>query len=447
MYDVASGCCAACLRHKHTKRLPNRIKAVNHWASDGSGKEKSGTISNCMHSHEVPGLVEWARLQNDIKKQTREIRIHIKQIQAIRDSADSPGNSMAVAQDARPAVTMVPPGLLTKSASMSSGKWPKSASENVKQRLAHTASYVEKLEAAIAQHVVEDAPALAVTLKAAFRGVVDTAIEFGANIGCGVFKHPGRKRMRDNIIPAAVDKIDQCTELTQFDAKIENFGATLASDGKDDVSKDHLINYVTVTPDGYRWENCSNVSGISRKSEWVSEDLLNKVAALEGKRIGVSAEDQEEEEDVCPPLLGCLEDILDELHQEDAEAADRSESLCAQHMVNAFLALEACDIQSEGATATLNAYVQVVTDTPSVNAKAWRLIEEASPHLLANPCVFHCINLHFKHLMKGDKTDRKDPREPIAEFVDADEWTKELEQFWTNKETPRVVLVWSQLFP
>jgi hypothetical protein len=276
-----------------------------------------------MHSHEVPGLVEWARLQNEIKRQTRETCIHIKQIQAIRDSADSPGNSMAVAQDARPAVTMVPPGLLTKYSSMSSGKWPKGASENVKQRLAHTSSYVEKLEAAIAQHVVEDAPALAVTLKAAFRGMVDTAIEFGANIGCGVFKHPCRKRMRDDIIPAAVDKIDQCTELTQFDAKIENFGATLASDGKDDVSKDHLINYVTVTPDGYRWENCSNVSGISRKSEWVSEDLLNKVAALEGKRIGVSAEDQEEEEDVCPPLLGFLEDILDELHKEDAEACSR----------------------------------------------------------------------------------------------------------------------------
>ena len=55
-------------------------------------------------------------------------------------------------------------------------------------------------------------------------------------------------------------------------------------------------------------------------------------------------------------------------------------------------------------------YVQVITDTPSVNAKAWTLVEEKVPHLLANPCIFHCVNLYFTHIVKGDKSDRANPK-------------------------------------
>ena len=55
-------------------------------------------------------------------------------------------------------------------------------------------------------------------------------------------------------------------------------------------------------------------------------------------------------------------------------------------------------------------YVQIVTDTPSVNAKAWTLVEDKVPHLLANPCIFHCINLCFTHIVKGDKSDRANPK-------------------------------------
>ena len=58
---------------------------------------------------------------------------------------------------------------------------------------------------------------------------------------------------------------------------------TLHVDGKDDVSKDHLINYITVCPDGYRWEKSIDVTGLRRKAEWVANDLLEKLGALEAR--------------------------------------------------------------------------------------------------------------------------------------------------------------------
>ena len=88
----------------------------------------------------------------------------------------------------------------------------------------------------------------------------------------------------------------------------------------------------------------------------------------------------------------------------------------------------------------MSSYVQIITDTPSVNAKAWGLIEEKIPHLLANPCIFHCINLYFKHLLQGDKSVRNDPQAPVAELVELESWTKQLEQWFTNKEMPRAAL-------
>ena len=58
---------------------------------------------------------------------------------------------------------------------------------------------------------------------------------------------------------------------------IKTFGATLVSDGKDDVCKDHLINYVTVTPESFKWSGSQDVSGIVRKADWVCADLMAKL--------------------------------------------------------------------------------------------------------------------------------------------------------------------------
>lgn len=314
---------------------------------------------------------------------------------------------------------------------------------NAKSKLEFTGSHIAKLEKSIAKHMVEDNEVLVVHQKPAFREMIDTAIAFGADVGKGVFKHPGKKRMRDVTIPDVIASQDSTTEMKQFDANIDTFGATLVSDGKDDVTKDHLINYVTVTPEGFRWESCKDVSGIRRKSEWVSADLLKQVAGLEGahkkrRKIGharVVEEEEEDEDDVLPSLIEELEDIRLGLEGDDEEALDEAESEQARAMCAAFFSLHA-----DGDT-VLNNYVQVVTDTPSVNAKAWSLIETGSPHLLANPCIFHCINLFFKHTLKGDKSNRANPQAPIPEFEDAECWTKELEQFFTNVETPRACLL------
>ena len=86
-------------------------------------------------------------------------------------------------------------------------------------------------------------------------------------------------------------------------------------------------------------------------------------------------------------------------------------------------------------------YVQIITDTPSVNAKAWTLMEDKIPHLLANPCIFHCINLYFAHIVKGDKSDRARPMEPVTVCNEVEAWTKVLEQWFTNKEVPRARLL------
>lgn len=44
--------------------------------------------------------------------------------------------------------------------------------------------------------------------------------------------------------------------------------------------------------------------------------------------------------------------------------------------------------------------VSIVTDTPSVNRKAWKIIEKELPHTLCMPCGAHCMNLHLKHCFK-----------------------------------------------
>ena len=97
-------------------------------------------------------------------------------------------------------------------------------------------------------------------------------------VGKTSYKHPGKKRIREDVIPQVIER--QSLSLSSFDQKLQKFGGTLTSDGKDDVSKDHLINYVTVCPDGYRFEMTENVSGISRKSEWVAQDLVEHLAKV-----------------------------------------------------------------------------------------------------------------------------------------------------------------------
>jgi hypothetical protein len=384
-------------------KLPNRAKALNHWAADGSGRNDStGTIKDCPVVGNVQGLRAWARSEN---KQRRAKKASKAFTQKVQDEVDD-----AVTRDS----TDPDLGLFNRSRHSTVTRDSPSRSSNTHRNAPDQLNFIKawsnSLDQSIGALVVEEATPLALVGKLAFREAIDTAIELGANIGKGVYSHVGQKRLRNDVIPSVVDKQSSTPMLKDFDSKIARFGATMVSDGKDDVSKDHLINYLTVCPDGYRFECSRDVSGLRRKSEWVADDLLAHLGGLEA--------------DLKLKLEGALA-AADQIDDEQLEANEQQ---------------QATDFVAALANGDSTNYVQIVTDTPSVNAKAWRIIEEKVPHLLANPCIFHCLNLYFTHLLKGDKSIRNSPVEPVAVCVEVEGWTKKLEQFFTNKEMPRSAL-------
>ena len=44
--------------------------------------------------------------------------------------------------------------------------------------------------------------------------------------------------------------------------------------------------------------------------------------------------------------------------------------------------------------------ISIVTDTPSVNRKAWKILEKKLPKVVCIPCAAHVLNLHFKHVFQ-----------------------------------------------
>ena len=404
----AQGECVPCKKHGVDRKLTSAQKSYYHW-SDGC-KTSSCSIKACPYVRDVAGLQEWARKERDKWHEAKATRDRLKDLQKQKDRL--------ALEEAANVGEESPSRSRSESPSLSRSK-PSSSEKAQPINLTFTfkAMHQALLDEAIANHIVEDAMPLTTSSKLAFREMIDKAIAFGHNCGTQAYAHPGRKRVRDELIPTVVRK--QARRLSVFESRMDTFGATLASDAKDDVCKDHLVNYVTVTPDGYRWEASIDVSGIQRQSEWVANDLLQKVYQLEGGKAIIEADEErrreeaeEQEEEVESKMATCLMKALKQFEKQDGLS-----------------------------TNPLAKYVQVVTDTPSVNAKAWTLIEEKSPHLLANPCIFHCMNLHFKHVLKGDKSNRKKPMAPILELVDIEEWTKVLEKWFTNKEVPRALLL------
>ena len=270
-YHAILRVCAPCHAVGRSTALPNRGKALNHWAADGSGKQTSGTIKDCPCSHKIAGLQQFARAQNRLKAPAREEKISTARLQQQRDEAAKEAAIHAI-DSTSTFTTQVSAGSLRKGATVGT---PRLASRS----LEFVGAWSAKLDRAIAQVVIEEATPLVFPQKPAVREAIDAAIEFGVNVGSGVYCHAGKKRMRNEVIPHVVTKQDG--RLEGFDANLARFGATLVSDGKDDVAKDHLVNYVTVCPDGYRWEAATNVSGISRKAEWVAQDLIARVTSLD----------------------------------------------------------------------------------------------------------------------------------------------------------------------
>ena len=270
----------------------------------------------------------------------------------------------------------------------------------------------QALDRAIERHIVEDAQILGLPQKPAFREMIQSAIQYGATTKGNVsYLPPGKKRVRGELLDDCLRDLQ--SELDSFNDHIQQFGASMVSDAKDSVTKDHLIDYITVTPNGYKFEGTSNVSGVHRTSEWVATDLLERLGQLE--------------ESVQTKVDALLLDVSTTKDQQ-LEDVDRQK---AANVVDAL----------NGLGDLARHYVQVVTDTPSVNAKAWTLIESQVDHILANPCSFHCVNLFYKHILQGDKSNRQNPSPPIEAAGDAVLWTKEVEQWFTNKDKPRAELL------
>ena len=404
----AQGECVACKKHGVDRKLTSAQKSYYHW-SDGC-KTSSCSIKACPYVRDIAGLQEWARKQRDMWSEAQAGRQRLKDQQKQRD--------LLALEEAANVNEESPPNSQSESPSLSRSK-PSSSekAQPIGLTITFKAMHQAELDEAIASHILEDAVPLSTASKPAFREMIDKAIAFGHNCGTHAYAHVGKKRMRDGVVPKVVRK--QGRHLSVFESRINTFGATLASDAKDDVCRDHLVNYITVTPDGYRWEASVDVSGIKRQSEWVADDLLQKVGQLEGGKGVIEEEEARRREEV------------DE--QEEEVESQMAKSL--------MVALKQFEQQEPHSANPLAKYVQVVTDTPSVNAKAWTLIEDKSDHLLANPCIFHCMNLHFKHVLRGDKSNRKKPMAPIAELVEIEEWTRALEKWFTNKEVPRTLLL------
>jgi len=348
--------------------------------------------------------MEWARSENVRKKDNRHQKHDL-------DHRQQELNSVT---DSRPTTSRLLTSIGVSSAHGSVGSDEKKPDRKVKfntqEKLSFVNAWTVQLDNAIGNLIVEEATPLVLASKPGFRELIDKAIEFGAEVGSNVYAHAGKKRLRQEIIPRVIRDQANTSVMQDFDCKLAKFGGTLVADGKDDVNKDHLLNYITVCPDGYRFELSRDVSGIRRKAEWVADDLLNELGQLEAA------------------LKVKLESVVDRMAAAEAEQLNRADAEQAQGYM---AALERGELTN---------YVQIVTDTPSVNAKAWTLIESKVPHLLANPCNFHCLNLYFKHLLEGDKTTRSEPVPPVAACVELEVWTKQLEQWFTNKESPRAAL-------
>jgi hypothetical protein len=381
-------------------QLPNgnKRKAINHWA--GINNDSSATISRCTSADSIPGLVSFAKSVTAKLKADRRQKILEKQMEVEVEK-----------ETRRAALEVAAASLAAESAGSTSG-----SGQPVQGRLTFHASSRENLDKAIMLHIVEDGQILGLPQKPAFREMLDAAIAYGAETkGKVAYPPPGKKRIREDLLDNTVDRLK--SELSSFDDYMHEFGATLVADGKDDVCKNHLTDYVTVTPNGYKFEGTQDVSGVERNAEWVATDLMKKLAGLETE------------------LRESLELGIKEMEADEDAALEAQQD---QRARNAYDMLHAMSVGEGGA---LNQYVQIVTDTPSVNAKAWVLIENDIPHMHANPCSFHCVNLFFKHLLNGDKSNRAHPMDPIKECEDLVAWTKDVEQWFTNKDVPRALLL------
>lgn len=216
--------CVPCWDNNVQKKIPNKAVAINHWT--GGSTLRAASTLGCHYVRDYPPLLAFARSEKQTQAGKKAEKANTSALQATRDQAAA-DKDLENSGDEGGIGVQLPKAPLTAH-----------QKSNPSVALGFVATYITKLDRAIANHVIEDATPLVAPQKLAFREMIDAAIELGHNVGKSVYKHPGKKRMRDDIIPYVVGE-QQPSKLQEFDLHIKTFGATLVSDGKDDVSKAH----------------------------------------------------------------------------------------------------------------------------------------------------------------------------------------------------------------
>lgn len=143
----------------------------------------------------IPGLAEWARKAKRQLQKDREDKAEKEKQQRVKDEAERAALRAAQGSpDVAGAESCGAPG--PKRPLPDYGK-PTTTREQAELNFAKI--YDVNLDRAIGNFIVEAAAPLVTAQQAAFREVVDTAIEYGHHVGKGVFKHKGQKRIRDAV--------------------------------------------------------------------------------------------------------------------------------------------------------------------------------------------------------------------------------------------------------
>lgn len=106
----------------------------------------------------------------------------------------------------------------------------------------------------------------------------DEVCKYGATTGNLAFPMPSAPSLRNQRLQNEVDRIE--SELESHHKAMEQFGLSLQSDGKDSMSRRHLVNIITTTPMGAEFREVVDVSGQSRDAAHTADVLVKAIERL-----------------------------------------------------------------------------------------------------------------------------------------------------------------------
>ena len=106
----------------------------------------------------------------------------------------------------------------------------------------------------------------------------DAVCEYGSRTGSASFPLPTVPSLRNSRLDQEVKRIEK--ELECHHKSVQKFGLSLQSDGKDSMSRRHLVNILTTTPLGPQFREVVDVSGQSRDAEHTAQVLMDAFMRL-----------------------------------------------------------------------------------------------------------------------------------------------------------------------